>query len=155
MKQLSELLDTFRIQAADIMETMQEINRIASVQLTTSHSKRIEIIQRIVADHYQLPVEIMHSKVRARSYVRARHVAIYLSRELTNFSLEDIATAFRPGLDHGTVSYAIESVADIMTTETGFAEVIAKLRAKSAQGIEDISMPLFAYVKRKPAATTP
>jgi chromosomal replication initiation ATPase DnaA len=158
MKQLTDLLDTFRNQAAEIMETMQEINRLASVHVSTSHSKRIEIIQHIVADHYGLPGEVMHSKVRARQYVVARQVAMHLCRELTNFSLADIAQAFRPDMDHNTISHSITCVAARLATDKPFAAELTKLRALSAKGIEDISMPLFAYARTKAGAaatTTP
>jgi len=77
MKPLAELIATYRIQSAQIMETMQAINRLVSVEVSTSHSKRIEVIQHIVADHYGIPTDAMHSRIRTESYARARQIAMW------------------------------------------------------------------------------
>lgn len=152
MKQLAELIETYRHQSAQVMDTMQAINRLISVEVSTSHSKRVEIIQHVVADHYGLPPDAMHSRVRTEQYARARHIAMFLARELTTFSLEDIAATFRPGLNHGTIIWGCRRVSADMETDKAFAATVAKLRVKCEHGIEAISMPLFAYAKSKKAA---
>ena len=51
----------------------------------------------------------MHSKKRNRNIARPRQIAMYLARELTKASLNEIGEAFG-GRDHGTVLHACKLV---------------------------------------------
>lgn len=62
----------------------------------------IEQIQRVVVEHYDLRQADMTSKRRPAAIAFPRQVAMYLSRELTKASLNEIGDAFG-GRDHGTV----------------------------------------------------
>lgn len=65
----------------------------------------IEQIQRVVVEHYDLRQADMTSKRRPAAIAFPRQVAMYLSRELTKASLNEIGDAFG-GRDHGTVIHA-------------------------------------------------
>ncbi len=65
----------------------------------------IEQIQRRVADHFDIRLADMTSKRRPANIAFPRQVAMYLSRELTKSSLNEIGEAFG-GRDHGTVLHA-------------------------------------------------
>lgn len=69
----------------------------------------IEKIQKTVADFYKIGVADIYSKSRRANLVRARHVAMYLSKELTRKSLPEIGQSFG-GRDHSTVHHAIERI---------------------------------------------
>jgi chromosomal replication initiator protein len=73
----------------------------------------IEIIQKRVADHYQIRHSDMTSKRRPNNIAIPRQIAMYLSRTLTKHSLQDIGDAFG-GRDHGTVIHACKSVDNMM-----------------------------------------
>jgi len=65
----------------------------------------IEQIQRRVADHFDIRLADMTSKRRPANIAFPRQVAMYLARELTKSSLNEIGEAFG-GRDHGTVLHA-------------------------------------------------
>lgn len=69
----------------------------------------IEQIQRKVAEHYDVRLADMTSKRRPANIAFPRQVAMYLSRELTSSSLNDIGDAFG-GKDHGTVIHACKLI---------------------------------------------
>ena len=72
----------------------------------------IEVIQKRVADHFQIRHSDMTSKRRPNNIAIPRQVAMYLARTLTKHSLQEIGDAFG-GRDHGTVIHACKAV-DIM-----------------------------------------
>ena len=65
----------------------------------------IDQIQRRVAEHYDVRLADMTSKRRPANIAFPRQVAMYLARELTKSSLNEIGDAFG-GRDHGTVLHA-------------------------------------------------
>lgn len=72
----------------------------------------IESIQKMVADFFKLKVADMYSKRRPAHIARARQVAMYLSKELTQKSFPEIGEAFG-GRDHTTVIHAVRRITEI------------------------------------------
>ena len=77
----------------------------------------IEIIQKKVADHYQIRHSDMTSKRRPNNIAIPRQIAMYLARSLTKQSLQEIGDAFG-GRDHGTVIHACKSVDNMLEQDT-------------------------------------
>jgi len=77
----------------------------------------IEIIQKRVADHYQIRHSDMTSKRRPNNIAIPRQIAMYLARSLTKHSLQEIGDAFG-GRDHGTVIHACKSVDNMLEQDT-------------------------------------
>ena len=73
----------------------------------------IEGIQKRVADHYQIRHSDMTSKRRPNAIAFPRQIAMYLCRQLTRHSLQEIGDAFG-GRDHGTVIHAVKTVENMM-----------------------------------------
>jgi chromosomal replication initiator protein len=73
----------------------------------------IETIQKRVADHYQIRHSDMTSKRRPNNIAIPRQIAMYLARNLTKHSLQEIGDAFG-GRDHGTVIHACKAVDNMM-----------------------------------------
>jgi len=69
----------------------------------------IETIQKKVVDYYHLRMADMLSRRRPANIAFPRQVAMYLSRILTEHSLQEIGGAFG-GRDHGTVIHAVKKV---------------------------------------------
>ncbi len=69
----------------------------------------VELIQKKVADYFDIRVSDLKTKKRSRSITYPRHIAMYLSRELTNMTLPDIGEHFG-GRDHSTVIHACEKI---------------------------------------------
>ncbi len=73
----------------------------------------IEGIQKRVADHYQIRHSDMTSKRRPNAIAFPRQIAMFLCRQLTRHSLQEIGEAFG-GRDHGTVIHAVKTVENMM-----------------------------------------
>lgn len=79
--------------------------RIAKRKVVTADD-----IQRVVAEHFHLRLADLRAKLRTKSLVYPRHLAMYLCRHLTQLSLPDIGRQFG-GKDHSTVIHAIRKIA--------------------------------------------
>jgi chromosomal replication initiator protein len=88
------------------------------------HSITIEQIQRRVAEHFDVRVADMTSKRRPASIAFPRQVAMYLARELTKASLNEIGEAFG-GRDHGTVLHACKLVKRRMGEQDNIRQTIS------------------------------
>ncbi|ASY37108.1 chromosomal replication initiator protein DnaA [Taylorella equigenitalis] len=73
-------------------------------------SLTVENIQKTVADYYKIRISDIYSKSRSANLVKARHVAMYLTKELTRNSLPEIGQSFG-GRDHSTIHHAVEKIA--------------------------------------------
>ena len=73
----------------------------------------LEQIQKCVVDYYQLRTSDMVSRRRTNNVVIPRQIAMYLSRNLTQHSLQEIGEGFG-GRDHGTIIHACKAVDNMM-----------------------------------------
>lgn len=80
--------------------------------LSTAATKPLSIdrIQQVVGSHYDVRLSELKSSKRSRQIAYPRQVAMYLCRELTAASLEDVGDAFG-GRDHTTVMHAYRKIA--------------------------------------------
>jgi chromosomal replication initiator protein len=69
----------------------------------------IDLIQKKVAAFFDIRLSEMKAKKRTKAIVYPRQVAMYLSRDLTDFSLPEIGEQFG-GRDHTTVLHAYEKI---------------------------------------------
>ncbi|WP_203363982.1 chromosomal replication initiator protein DnaA [Bacillus sp. REN10] len=77
----------------------------------------IENIQKVVGEHYNVKLEDFKAKKRTKSVAFPRQIAMYLSRELTDFSLPKIGEEFG-GRDHTTVIHAHEKISRLLETDS-------------------------------------
>jgi chromosomal replication initiator protein len=89
----------------------------------------IEGIQKRVADHYQIRHSDMTSKRRPNAIAFPRQIAMYLSRQLTRHSLQEIGEAFG-GRDHGTVIHAVKTVENMMDQDDSVRGSVDFLKAQ-------------------------
>jgi len=83
----------------------------------------IDSIMTYVAKSFQLPIDQLRAKTRKREIVKARQVAMYLAKKLTNHSLITIGLHFG-GRDHTTVIHALDNVAERLKEDPVFAQKI-------------------------------
>lgn len=88
-----------------------------------------DVIQRTVADYYDLEVEKLASATRRRQVVLARQISMFLVKEYTDQSLKAIGRMFG-GRDHSTVLYSIKTVRDLMETNDEIKKALAELERK-------------------------
>ncbi len=86
----------------------------------------IDMIQKRVAEHFDIRLADMTSKRRPENIAFPRQVAMFLSRNLTEHSLNSIGEAFG-GRDHGTVMHACRLVKGRMEVDSNVRQVVGYL----------------------------
>lgn len=102
--------------------TQTTTNREAEAQ-----ARGLLTIQRLVAEHYKLPITAMKSKKRTAEYANARHVAMFLARSILGVSYPDIAAAFGKK-DHMSAIHGFRVVSDRMPHASDFVDEVVTLR---------------------------
>ncbi|HWQ92102.1 MAG TPA: chromosomal replication initiator protein DnaA [Clostridia bacterium] len=90
------------------------------------YSISIEVIQKKVAEHFDIRLADMTSKRRPENIAFPRQIAMFLSRQMTESSLSVIGEAFG-GRDHGTVLHACRLVKDRMEVDANVRQVVSYL----------------------------
>ena len=76
----------------------------------------IEMIQRVVADYFALSGGDLKGKKRTKAIAFPRQVAMFISRELTEYSTTEVGLEFG-GRDHTTVMHGCQRVESRMKTD--------------------------------------
>ena len=84
----------------------------------------IEIIQKHVADYYNLKMVELKSRNNSKSVAMPRQIAMYLCKSLTHASLPEIGRSFG-GKHHSTVIHSIRKVEDLRKRDTDFNSLMA------------------------------
>ncbi|MER1999439.1 MAG: chromosomal replication initiator protein DnaA, partial [Lysinibacillus sp.] len=85
-------------------------------------------IQHAVGEHYNIRLEDFSAKKRTKSIAFPRQVAMFLSRELTDYSLPKIGEEFG-GRDHTTVIHAHEKIASLLKNDTQLQQDLKQIRS--------------------------
>ena len=83
----------------------------------------IEVIQKKVAEHFDIRIADMTSRRRPENIAFPRQIAMYLARHLTEGSLNVIGEAFG-GRDHGTVLHAFRLVKGRMEVDSDVRQTV-------------------------------
>ena len=86
----------------------------------------IDMIQKFVADYYQLKLTELKSRNNSKSVAMPRQVAMYLCKSLTNASLPEIGKSFG-GKHHSTVIHSIRKVEELRQRDAAFNSLIHTL----------------------------
>jgi chromosomal replication initiator protein len=89
----------------------------------------IDYIQKTVSEYFHIDQEDLKAKTRKKEIVIARQVAMYFSKDYTNHSLKSIGYHFG-GRDHSTVIHALQSVNDMIDTDSKFRYSVEELKKK-------------------------
>jgi chromosomal replication initiator protein len=100
------------------MEALKDI-------IPSSRPKVITVldIQLTVAQHYGLKLEDFKARKRTKAVAFPRQIAMYLSREMTDFSLPKIGLEFG-GRDHTTVLHAHEKIASGLKVDNALHKIV-------------------------------
>ncbi len=93
-------------------EALKDIIPSSKPRVITIHE-----IQKIVGEQYSIKLEDFKAKKRTKSVAFPRQIAMYLSRELTDYSLPKIGEEFG-GRDHTTVIHAHEKISKLLQTDS-------------------------------------
>ena len=78
------------------------------------------------ATQFGFTVDDLRGSSRRRPLVTARHIGMYVFRELTDFSYPAIAREFG-GRDHATVMYAVDKIAELMKEKRSIYNQVTSL----------------------------
>ena len=84
----------------------------------------IEIIQKFVADYYNLKLTELKSRNNSKSVAMPRQIAMYLCKSLTHASLPEIGRSFG-GKHHSTVIHSIRKVEDLRKRDSDFNSLMS------------------------------
>jgi chromosomal replication initiator protein len=87
----------------------------------------VENIQRVTADYFHLSLNDLKGKKRSANVVRARRVAMYLVRDLTELSLTEIGQEFG-GKDHATVHVSCNDIENEMRINNNLYGTVQELK---------------------------
>jgi len=90
-------------------------------------SPDIAEIQRVVASHFELPVESLRGRRRTSGVALARQVAMFVTKQLTTLTLVEIGRRFG-NRDHSTVLYACAKVGERIGADPTFATLVDRIR---------------------------
>lgn len=103
------------------IEALKDITNSSKPKTVT-----IKLVQQIVSDYFNLKVDDLKGKRRIQTVVIPRQIAMYLSRELTDFSLPKIGAEFG-GKDHTTVLHACDKIKNKIQTNPAFDSQVSSI----------------------------
>jgi chromosomal replication initiator protein len=83
-------------------------------------------IQKTVGELFSIKLEDFKAKKRTKSLAFPRQIAMYLSRELTDYSLPKIGEEFG-GRDHTTVIHAHEKISKLLQSDAQLQRQVKEL----------------------------
>lgn len=86
----------------------------------------IDIIQKKVCEYFDMKLSDMKVKKRSRGIAYPRQIAMYLARQLTDYSLPEIGEYFG-GRDHTTVMHAYDKIKTDLKAKKGLNELIDRV----------------------------
>jgi len=87
----------------------------------------VELIQKTVADYFDLKLIDLKSEKRIKNIVYARQIAIWFCREMTKSSYPDIGLKFG-GKDHSTVIHSYKKIDKTIADEPKVLKIIEEIR---------------------------
>lgn len=102
-------------------EALKDIIPSSKPKIITIHE-----IQKVVGEHFSIKLEDFKAKKRTKSVAFPRQIAMYLSRELTDYSLPKIGEEFG-GRDHTTVIHAHEKISKLLQSDSQLQKQVKEL----------------------------
>ncbi|UCG78366.1 MAG: chromosomal replication initiator protein DnaA [Nitrospirota bacterium] len=89
----------------------------------------VEQIQKAVCEFYGIRMQDIKARKRTKEIAIPRQVAMYISKKLTDLSLNDIGKAFG-GKDHATVIYACKQTDEKINKDESFNRIVDNLMGR-------------------------
>ncbi|MCM2535617.1 chromosomal replication initiator protein DnaA [Neobacillus pocheonensis] len=102
-------------------EALKDIIPSSKPRVITIHE-----IQKVVGEHFSIKLDDFKAKKRTKSVAFPRQIAMYLSRELTDYSLPKIGEEFG-GRDHTTVIHAHEKISKLLQSDSQLQKQLKEL----------------------------
>jgi chromosomal replication initiator protein len=123
---LTKLIAYSKLLNKDITLKIAQDQLKDSYSLTREHSVAIETIQKAVAEYFNLSYIELRGKKRTRAVAVPRQIAMYIARNMTDYSTTEIGYDFG-GRDHTTVMHACQKIESLIQTDPSIDNTIQKL----------------------------
>ncbi len=110
------------------VESVQHLLR-DSFNSSKKENISIETIQKVVAEAYGISWIDIKGKKRTKNIVLPRQLAMYIAKEMTEYSTTEIGSEFG-GRDHTTVMHSIDKIKDAIKTDSSLDPYIQGLKRK-------------------------
>ncbi|MBP5402069.1 MAG: chromosomal replication initiator protein DnaA [Treponema sp.] len=90
-----------------------------TISNATGNSVSMETILKVIADIENTSITDIKGKKRNKKIAETRHIAIYIARELLEYSYPELGNEFG-GRDHSTILSAYNNISDRIKTDPGF-----------------------------------
>jgi chromosomal replication initiator protein len=117
-----EILARTQRSSLDLAHTTVHFGEDVSIEPTVEH------IANRVGEYFHVELSQLRSPRRSRHVVVPRQVGMYLARQLTRLSLEQIGSYFG-GRDHSTVLHACQKVKEALHANPAFSGMVRQLHA--------------------------
>ena len=128
---LNRLLFYANMNHADHIDLSIAIEALQSlIDVGDSKSKvSVQKILNVVASYYNLSVSQITGKIKTGQIVNARHVSIYLIRNILDIPLKQIGEVFS-NRDHTTIMHSLNKVEEMLKTDRQTKIVIEELKKR-------------------------
>jgi len=125
----NRLIATNRLTNQPVTVEMAERSIRDLVRIAEPKRVKIEDIQKIVAQHYNVSRSDILSSRRTATVVRPRQIAMYLAKTMTLRSLPEIGRRFG-GRDHTTVLHAVRKIEGLVGQDPALSEEVEVLKRR-------------------------
>jgi chromosomal replication initiator protein len=87
----------------------------------------VEIVQRVVSEYFGLSQSDLKGKKRTKAIAFPRQLAMYLAREMTEYSTTELGIEFG-GRDHTTIMYGCQKIENRIKTDSTLEPIISGLK---------------------------
>jgi chromosomal replication initiator protein len=100
---------------------------LPSLAANANQTLSIDTIIKVVGEYFNVSSFEIKGKKKNKSLIQPRQIAMYLARDITEYSTTEIGTEFG-GRDHTTVMHAHDRIESLMKGDESFANTIVKLK---------------------------
>ncbi len=108
----------------DLALAEQVVSRIVRIR---PQSTKMDAVLRAVADHFNVGESTILGKVRSQQIVMARHIAMYLGKELTDSSLAEIGS-YIGDRTHATALHSVNTIRNQMEYDPVLRQHVQQIR---------------------------
>ncbi len=126
---LTKVVALSRLQKKEITLSLAQEALKNIISTDSKKTITIDLILNVVAEHYNISASQMIQKNKSRNIAYPRQVAMFLCREFTTLSFDEIGKTIG-NRDHSTVHYACNKVSEDIKSDPSIANAIDVLRKK-------------------------
>lgn len=128
---LNSLVANFSLLGREIDKNLvdEAIEKVYNKRNEEKKFVNLKRIMEVVCEYFGITPEEIKSEKRVKNIILPRQIAMYLSRDLTDSSLNSIAIEFN-GKDHTTVLHACRKIKNLIEKDQNIKSIIENIKEK-------------------------